>query len=63
MTPEQELNEIRTLLREAAEIGNQTSKRLDRLTERHEGLTESVELLVHEGRDILRKLGGKGGKG
>jgi hypothetical protein len=30
-------------------------ERLDRLTERHEALTQSVELLVHEQRDWWQK--------
>jgi hypothetical protein len=30
-------------------------ERLERLTQRHEALTESLELLQHEVRDLVRK--------
>jgi len=55
------LEETNIALRRTAETQQRTAGTLNRLAERHEGLAETVELLVHEGREILRKL--KGGSG
>ena len=57
--PSNRLDRIETLLEETNLTLRKTTATLDRLAERHEGLAQSVELLVHEGRDILRKLRGK----
>jgi hypothetical protein len=61
--PTNRLDRIENLLEQTNIALRKSTQILTRLAERHEGLTESVELLLHEGREILRKLGGKGGRG
>ena len=59
MTSEERFERIETLLEETNLTLRKTNATLNRLAERHEGMAETVELLIHEGRAILRKLGGK----